>query len=251
MLPGTCERFSARMTSLPSNTDVPSDTGRPRPRRESTTIHLPPIGAMLKRACRPLLESTLIPLAVFWVLFTQIGFDAGLYGALAWSVVAIGRRIVIGQSVPAILVLSTVLLVARTVVGLATGSAFLYFLQPTVQNFVFAGLLLVTLVLDRPLLAKLADDFCAFPDRLTGHPRMKRFFKQVSLLWAAVFLVNGGTTLAVLATQTVGNFLMVSTAGSYTLVAAGIGVSLWWFHRSMAGEGIRLRLGVPRPLRVG
>jgi hypothetical protein len=81
---------------------------------------------------------------------------------------------------------------------------------------------------------------------------MKRFFKRVSLLWAAVFLVNGATTLAVLATQTVGNFLVVSTAGSYSMVAVGIGLSLWWFHRSLAGEGIGLRIGVPQQkLRVG
>ena len=216
-----------------------------------TWIHLPPIGSVLRQAGRPLLESTLIPLALFWVLFTHAGFDAGLYGALGWSAVAIGRRMLLRRPIPAILALSTVLLMARTAIGLWTGSAFLYFLQPTVQNFVFAGLLLVTIGFDRPLLAKLADDFCAFPDALTGHPGMKRFFKQVSLLWAAVFLVNGGTTLAVLATQTVGSFLMISTAGSYSLVAVGIGLSLWWFHRSLAGEGIRLRLGAPRPLRVG
>jgi intracellular septation protein A len=143
--------------------------------------------------------------------------------------------------------ISTVLLVARTVVGLWTGSAFLYFLQPTVQNFVFALALLVTLGFERPLLAKLADDFCPFPEALTGHPRIKRFFKRVSLLWAFVFLVNGATTLAVLATQTVGNYLMVSTAGSYSMVALGIGLSLWWFRRSLAGEGIRLRIGAPAP----
>jgi intracellular septation protein A len=220
--------------------------------RMTTLIHLPPIGSLLRHAGRPLLESTLIPLALFWILFTHVGFDAGIIGALSWSALAIGRRVVTRRKIPAILWLTTVLLVARTVVGLWTGSAFLYFLQPTVQNFVFAGLLLVTIGLDRPLLAKLADDFCAFPDALTEHPRMKAFFKKVSLLWAAVFLVNGVTTLAVLATQTVGNFLMVSTAGSYSLVAVGIALSLWWFHRSLAGEGIGLRIGVPQPkLRVG
>ncbi|MFR9801396.1 VC0807 family protein [Pseudonocardia sp. RS010] len=218
----------------------------------TTLIHLPPIGALLRHAGRPLLESTLVPLALFWILFTHAGFDAGIIGALSWSALAIGRRVVTRRKVPAILWLTTVLLVARTAVGLWSGSAFLYFLQPTVQNFVFAGLLLVTIGLDRPLLAKLADDFCAFPDALTQHPEMKSFFKKVSLLWAAVFLVNGVTTLAVLATQTVGNFLMVSTAGSYSLVAVGIALSLWWFHRSLAGEGIGLRIGVPQPkLRVG
>ncbi|WP_246394132.1 VC0807 family protein [Pseudonocardia pini] len=217
----------------------------------TTLIHLPPLGSLLRHAGRPLLESTLIPLALFWVLFTHAGFDAGIIGALCWSALAIGRRMVLRQKVPAVLWLTTTLLVVRTVVGLWTGSAFLYFLQPTVQNFVFAGLLLVTLGLERPLLAKLADDFCAFPDALTQHPKMKSFFKKVSLLWAAVFLVNGVTTLAVLATQTVGNFLMVSTAGSYSLVAVGIVLSLWWFQRSLKGEGIGLRLGGPQPQRVG
>jgi intracellular septation protein A len=211
--------------------------------RHRTTIHLPPIGSLLRHAGRPLLESTLIPLGLFWVLFTQVGFDAGLIAALSWSGLAIGRRLVMRKPVPAILVISTLLLLVRTLVGLFTGSAFLYFLQPTVQNFVFAAALLLTLGLDRPLLAKLADDFCAFPESLTGHPQMKRFFKRVSLLWAMVFLVNGVTTLIVLATQTVGNYLMVSTAGSYSVVARASAASLVWFHRSLAGQGIQLRMG--------
>lgn len=210
-----------------------------------TTIHLPSIGSLVRHAGVPLLESTLIPLALFWVLFTESGFDAGLYAALGWSGLAIGRRLVMRRRLPTVLVISTVLLVARTAVGLWTGSAFFYFLQPTVQNFVFALALLVTLGFERPLLAKLADDFCPFPEALTGHPHIRRFFKRVSLLWACVFLVNGATTLTVLATQTVSNYLMVSTAGSYSMVVLGIGLSLLWFHRSLAGQGIRLRMGAP------
>jgi intracellular septation protein A len=222
----------------------PSTTVAGAPQHRITTlIHLPSMGSLLRHAGRPLLESTLIPLALFWILFTQSGFTAGVIGALGWSAFAIGRRAVKRERIPAILWLTTTLLVARTVVGLWTVSAFLYFLQPTVQNFVFAAALLITIGLDRPLLAKLADDFCPFPAALTGHPHMKRFFRRVSLLWAFVFLVNGGLTLAVLATQTVGNYLVVSTAGSYTMVAAGIGLSLWWFRRSLAGQGIRLRIG--------
>jgi intracellular septation protein A len=210
---------------------------------QRTTIHLPPLGTLVHQAGRPLLESTLIPLALFWVLYEHVGFDAGLLAALGWSATAIAGRLVTGRRLPAVLLLSTVLLLARTVVGLWTGSAFLYFLQPTVQNFVFAAALLLTIGLDRPLLAKLADDFCPFPAALTARPAMKRFFRRVSLLWAFVFLANGGITLAVLATQTVGNYLVVSTAGSYTMVAAGIGLSLYWFRRSLAGQGIRLRIG--------
>ncbi|WP_232663993.1 VC0807 family protein [Pseudonocardia sp. TRM90224] len=212
-----------------------------------STIHLPPIGSLLRHAVRPLCESTLAPLLVFWVVFTYVGFDAGLYAALGWQALAILRRVVMREHVPAILVISILLLLARTLVGLFTGSAFLYFLQPTVQNFVFALALLATLGLKRPLLAKLADDFCAFPPALTGHPGVEAFFRRVSLLWAAVFTINGAVTIVVLATQTVGDYLMVSTAGSYSVVALGIGTSLWWFRRALAGHGIRLRIGAPAP----
>ena len=212
------------------------------------TIHLPSIGGLVRHAGRPLLESTVIPLALFWILLTQAGFDAGVIAALCWSGLAIGRRVVLRRKIPAVLALSTLLLIVRTAVGLWTGSAFLYFLQPTVQNFVFAFALLVTLWLDRPLLAKLADDFCPFPEALTGHPGIRSFFRKVSLLWAFVFLVNGVTTIVVLATQAVGDYLVVSTAGSWSVVALGIGASLWWFRRSLAGHGIRLRIGGPAPV---
>jgi len=105
-----------------------------------TTIHLPPIREVLGRAGRPLLEFTLVPLALFWVLLSEVGFDAGLIAGLWWAGLAIGRRLVVGQKLPTILLITTTLLVVRTVVGLETGSAFLYFLQPTVQNFVFGGM---------------------------------------------------------------------------------------------------------------
>jgi intracellular septation protein A len=212
--------------------------------RQQSTIHLPPFRSLVRRAGVALLESALVPLALFWLFLDVVGFDAGLYAALVWSACAIGVRLVRRSPVPAVLLLTTALLVVRTVIGLATGSPFLYFLQPTAQNFAVALALLATLGLDRPLLAKLADDFCAFPVALTGHPHVKRFFRRVSLLWAGVFLVNGGLTLAVLATQALRDYLVVSTAGSYSLVSAGIGLSLWWFRRSLARHGIRLRLGV-------
>jgi hypothetical protein len=134
-------------------------------------------------------------------------------------------------------------LVARTVIGFATGSVFFYFLQPTLQNFLYAFALVASVPLRRPLLARLADDFCAFPTALTERPRVQRFFRRVSLLWAMVFLTNGVTTLWALARASLGDFLVVTTAGSYTLVAVAAGASLLWFRRELRGEGIRLRFG--------
>lgn len=210
---------------------------------QHVTVHLPSFRVLLRDGGKHLLESTIIPLVLFYLLLTLVGLDGGLIAALTWSMIALGRRVVMRKPIPAVLLLTTGLLVARTILGLVTGSIFLYFLQPTLQNFLIAGILLVTLPFGRPFLAKLANDFCAFPSDFSEHPGVAQFFKRVSLLWALVFLTNGATTLWILAKATVGDFLMVSTAGSYTVVGLAIGVSLLWFRRSLRTEGITLRMG--------
>jgi hypothetical protein len=80
---------------------------------------------------------------------------------------------------------------------------------------------------------------------------VQRFFRRVSLLWAAVFLTNGATTLWALARSSLGSFMVVTTAGSYSLVAVAAMGSMLWFRRELRGEGIRLRFGAhaaPAPL---
>jgi intracellular septation protein A len=213
---------------------------------QHVTVHLPALGAMVRQGGKHLLESTLVPLCLFYLLLTIVGLDGGLIAALSWSVLALARRVILRKKIPAVLILTTGLLVARTVLGLVTGSVFLYFLQPTLQNFLIAFVLLASLPFGRPFLAKLADDFCAFPTSFSEHPRVVKFFRRVSLLWALVFVTNGVTTLYILARWTVGDFLMVSTAGSYTVVGIAIVISLIWFRRALRGEGIVLRLGPAR-----
>ncbi|HEY6422473.1 MAG TPA: VC0807 family protein [Pseudonocardiaceae bacterium] len=166
-----------------------------------------------------------------------------MLAALGWALTALIWRLVTRSPIPAVLLLTTGLLVVRTAIGYASGSVFLYFLQPTLQNFLIALVLLATVPLRRPLIARLADDFCAFPAALTGNLRVQRYFRRVSLLWALVFLTNGVATLWVLARATLGDFLMVTTAGSFSLVTIAAVVSLLWFRRELRGEGIRLRFG--------
>lgn len=211
-------------------------------RHHGTTIDLPHWRDMARHAVVPLCESTLIPLGLFALLLHTAGFDAGLWAALSWSGLAVAARLLRRRGLPAILVISTLILVVRTGVGLWTGSALLYFLQPSAQNFLFAIALLVTLVGGgRPLLARLADDFVRMPEALTTRPKVQQFFRRVSLLWAAVFVINGVMTVTTLAVATVNDYLVVTTAGSWSVVALGIGISLLWFRSSLAGEGVRLR----------
>ncbi|AHH97405.1 hypothetical protein GCM10010174_73510 [Kutzneria viridogrisea] len=185
----------------------------------------------------------MVPLGVFTAVFALAGLDGGLLAALGWSLAAISARLVRRRPVPAVLWLTSALLVVRTAVGLATGDLVLYFLQPTAQNFVIATVLLVSAWLRRPMLGKLAAEFCGLPAVLTGRPRVRLFFGRASVLWALIFLTNGAVTLWVLATAPIGQFLAVSTAGSYSLVLAGAAFSLLWFRRVLRRDGVRVRLG--------
>ena len=214
--------------------------------KHHTTIHLPAPWPILKHAGKHILEAAIIPLALFYLLFQLVGFNGGLFAALGWSVAAVLVRLVRRKPVPAALVLMTVLFAARTAIGYVTGDVVLYFLQPTMKNFLIAFVLLVSASLRRPFIAKLAGDFCALPDEFTSHPKVRRFFLRVSLLWALVFITNGAVTLWMLLSATLEQFLAMSTAGSYALVLLGAAVSLVWFRKSLRKSGIHVRLGKHR-----
>jgi hypothetical protein len=60
---------------------------------------------------------------------------------------------------------------------------------------------------------------------------VRRFFQQVSLLWAAVFLANTGISLWLLLSQSLATFLWSRTVASLALTGLAVVVSTWWFRR--------------------
>jgi intracellular septation protein A len=214
--------------------------------KPSLVIHLDALPAHLWHAAKHLVESALAPLLLFYVVFHYTGLTGGLLAGLAWGLAAVAVRLALRLPVPSVLLFTTILLVVRTIIGFATGSWFIYLLEPSVQNFLFALVLLATLPFERTFLAKLADDFCVLPPALTSNSRVRRFFRRVSVLWALVFTVNGLTTLWALAEATLTRFVVVATAGSFSLVAIAAVASLLWFRRELRVAGIQLRFGPRR-----
>jgi uncharacterized membrane protein len=218
------------------------------------TIHLPALGVHLRHGVKHLLEATIIPLGLFYLVMTLSGLHGALSAALGWSLLAVGWRVLSRRPLPAVLLLMTGLLVVRTVIGYATNSVFLYFLSPCLQDFVLGVAFLALLPFGRSLIARLAADFCVFPPALTENPRVRRFFNQVSVLWASVFLASGAVTLWILVEASLGSYLLIGTAVTYGLIAGAIAVSLVWFRHSLRGEGITLRLPIrnriPLPIRT-
>ena len=121
-------------------------------------IELPQLRTMARHALPHLFEATLIPLALFYVALWYSGVWVALFAALSWSYLAIVRRILIGQRIPGLLVLGAVGLTVRTVVAMASGSVFVYFLQPSLTTVAVGGAFLLSVPAGRPLAQRLSAD---------------------------------------------------------------------------------------------
>jgi hypothetical protein len=184
------------------------------------------------------LESTIVPGALFYVVLVLAGFRGALLAALGWSLLAVARRLLRHQKVPALLLLSVVMVGARTAIAYATGSAFLYFVQPTASTFLVAVLFLVTALARRPFIERLATDFCPLDPEMFARPSMRRFFLRLSLLWCVVLTTQAAFVMWLLLASSVRTFVVERSVVSAVLTAGGIALSTSWFVRVMRKAGI-------------
>ena len=207
----------------------------------ASILHLPSPRAFASHALPAIVESAIGPGVLFYLVLVTGGFKGALIAALVWSYLAMARRWVRRERVPASLVLSVSLLTARTVVSYATGSAFLYFIQPTASTFLVALAFLVTAVIRKPIIEKMARDFCPIDPELFKRPFLRRFFMRLSLLWALVLFVNAGAVLYFLFISSVQGFVVERAVISAAINGVGIAISAVWFIRTMRGAGITVR----------
>jgi intracellular septation protein A len=203
----------------------------PTPPIPMVPLPAPRFAALARHATPHLLEATLIPLGLFYGGLKLMGLWGALLAALIWSYTSLLRRLVTRRRVPGMLMLGIVGLTARTALALATGSAFLYFLQPTVGTGLVASVFLGSVLLGRPLAMRLAADFMPLPEALLAHDGIRRFFQRISLLWAAVFLANAGISLWLLVSQSLTTFLWTRTVASLTLTGLAVLISTHYFRR--------------------
>jgi hypothetical protein len=187
------------------------------------------------------LDSAIVPGALFYVVLVTAGFRGALLAALGCSVLAVVLRVARRRAVPALLVLSIAMVALRTVVAYATGSAFLYFIQPTASTFVVALLFLVTAVAGRPMIERLAHDFCPLRPEMMARPLVRRFFRRVSFLWSVVLAVQAGFVLWLLLASSVRAFVLERSIVNAVLTAGGITLSTLWFVRVMRQSGLTVR----------
>jgi hypothetical protein len=206
--------------------------GHGRPRQARTPLLL----AVARRGIPNLVESTLMPAILFFVLVTTTNAAIAMGAVLAFAYGAILRRVLLGMRIPAILVLATLGLTVRTLVGLVSGSTFAYFVQPVATTVVLAVVFLGSALIGRPVIGRLAHDFCPIEDGVADRPAVARLFGGLTVLWAGVHLLTALTTLGMLIAMPVALFVAVKTVTCFAISAAAVVVTIWWALRIVHSE---------------
>jgi hypothetical protein len=205
-------------------------------------MEIPDLRTLARHALPRFVEGTLMPLALFVAGLHVFGVWGAMTAGLVWVYSAILVRAALRRHIPGILVLGALTLTARTVVALVSGSVVVYFLQPSLGTVLVALAFLMSVPLDRPLAGRLAADFCPLPTEVHANAHVRRFFRQISLLWAFAQISNATITVWLLFSQSLGTFVVLRTLVSSSVTITAIVASALWFKRSMARHGITVSM---------
>ena len=194
-------------------------------------FELPPLRVLARHALPRIVEGVIIPTLLFLGLLRLAGPMWAIAGGLVWSSLVIASRVARRRPVPTLVMLGLAALALRTTFSLAAGSSFLYFLQPTVGAAAAGCVILASALVGRPVILRLARDFCPLPDDVMAHGHLRRFFLGISVLWGVVQLLNAGITLWLLLSQSLGTFVVLRTTLGSVLTGSAIAITIVWFQR--------------------
>ena len=209
-----------------------------------TTDHphviLPKLWSLARHAGPNILEGTVWPFVIFYVFLWTTNVWGALLAALAYSYLGVARKLIIGKRVSGLLLITTITLTIRTILGLASGSVVVYFLQPSLAKVALAVGFVVSLWGKEPMLMKLARDFVPIPAHVLARPCVRRFFIHATVLWAVLLLVHSGLATYVLLNESVSFYMAFKTLLNIVVKGGAIGLSIAWFVRVARRNGLRV-----------
>src|SRR5579859_222650 len=196
------------------------------------------LGAVARRSLPHLIEATVIPAGLFYLYLAEINFTAAMAAALCWSYGVLARRLLGRKGVPPILVLASVGLTVRTAVAIGSGSTTMYFLGPIVGTVAVAGVFLGSILTDRPMIGRLAVDFCPLTPEVAALPAVIKLFTGLTVLWAGVNLLSAATTFGLMVTLPLKTFVASKTLASLFITACAVVLTVSWSLRIARREGL-------------
>lgn len=226
-------------TGVPADCDGPMLIAAPIGDRSAATqlSKLRVLQAVGRRSLPSLIEATVVPAVLFYVFFTTLGATPAMLAVLTWSYGAVLRRLLTGAGVPGILQLAVIGLTVRTIVGILSGT-FMYFLQPVATTLALALVFFGSLMFGRPMIARMASDFCPLAPEIAGRPRVVRLFSGLTLLWAIVHLLSAATTFTLLVSLPTPTFVAVRSVVSFAITISAIVATVSWSIRTARAENL-------------
>jgi len=184
------------------------------------------------------IEATVIPGILFYASLVGAGVGLAYVTALAWIYGCIVRRWVRRRPAPPLLILAAVGITVRTAVAILSGSTFIYFVQPIVGTVATGGVFVISLIVDRPLIARFAGEFWPITPEMAENPGVVSLFRGLTMLWAGVNLATGMLTFVLLVCLPLTTFVAVKQASGLGITVTAIAVTIVWSHRIACREGI-------------
>jgi hypothetical protein len=182
--------------------------------------------AVIRRSGPHVIEASVIPAVLFYGCLVGVGLHAAYLGVLAWSYGAFAVRVARGRSVPPLLVLTMIGISVRTIVAIISGSSFVYFVQPVLSTVAMSLVFLGSVVIGRPLIASLANEFWPLTSEDVACPAVTRLFRNLTMLWAGINLVTAITTMVLLTVLPLAAFVAVKQVAGLGITAVGVYVTV-------------------------
>ena len=189
---------------------------------------LPCPSAIVGRVTVSLANAVLAPAVLFATVAVLANVATAMIVALAWLVGAVSWRGATGRTVSGLLVLTLAIVSIKTTIAFATGNTFIYFVQPVLVDAVVAAVFLGSLRTDRPFVSRLAPDFCPLEETIAARPRIRRLFRDLTLMWGVVILVKGTVTLVLLLALSTVDFVVIKSGAIIALTVTATAATIVW-----------------------
>lgn len=183
---------------------------------------------------------SLLPMAVFYTTLSLYGVRAAALVTAGLYYVGLLSRVIRRQPVLAAALLAAGLLALRTIIVFITGSAFIYFLQPVAGTVAVATAFAATALAGRPVLERLAHEFCPIAPELSHHLRSAQFFNWLSLVWTVTYGINAVGTVWLLTTSSLHGFIMVKAFLGPLLTSTAALITFLLFRSTVRRRNLRI-----------
>jgi hypothetical protein len=194
---------------------------------------LPSFRQLARRALPQVVEASIVPAVILLLFLHVVGATVAIAAALGWVIATTAVRIVARRRVSGLSILSIVRLFVRSVIAIAAGSTFLYFVQGPIGGLCLALAWLVSVAIDRPLARRFVKDFCDLAPHVLEHPRVRSTLRRISLLWGLVGLAHAALGLWLLLHLSLSPYVVVNAVLSVAVPAAVLALSVAWFRRDV------------------